>query len=136
MNNEKFLKDINRDLIQGKEELKSRNESIIKELNDYQTMLDDELQREKSLDSKKAINPLFNNPEGNEIFDELIKRDQDNGAMLDFDEMDEEGYDIIVSLAANDPMFALNFIERRRTEIPEEKYENMKKEILSKLNLN
>ena len=31
-------------------------------------------------------------------------------------EMDEEGYDIIVSLAANDPMFALNFIERRKTD--------------------
>ena len=135
MNNEDFLNQINRDLVREKNELKSQHEKLIKELNDYDSLLKDELEREKSLESKKINNPLFNNEEGNEIFEELLQRDKDNGAMLDFDGMDDEGYDVIVSLAGDDPMFALNFIERRKSEIPEEKYALMKKEILSKMNL-
>lgn len=132
MNNEQFIKELNRDLVSAKEELKSHNEDIVKELNNYKKMFDDEMRREEH----KTVNLLFNNAEGDELFGELVKRDAENGAMLDFSEMDEEGYDIVMTLAKNDPTFALSFLDRRRSEIPEEKFNEMKKELLSKMNIN
>lgn len=133
MDNEQFLRELNRDLVSAKEEMKSRNEDTIKELNNYKKMFDEEMEREE----KKAVsNPLFDNEEGEEIFSDLIRRDADFGAMLDFSEMDEEGYDIVMSLAKNDPTFALSFLERRRYEIPSDKYQDMKNELLDKLDIN
>lgn len=131
MNNEQFLKELNRDLMNAKNELKSQSENVILELNDYKKMFDDEMAREED----KIVNPMFNNAEGDEIFSDLIKRDADFGAMLDFSEMDEEGYDIVMSLAKNDPSFALSFLERRKYEIPSTKYDEMKKELLAKLDI-
>lgn len=131
MDNEKFLRELNRDLVDAKNELKSQSENIIKELNDMDQKFYDEMDREKN----KVKNPIFNNHEGDELFAELVQRDADYGAMLDFGEMDDEGYDVVMSLAKNDPTFALSFLERRRTEIPEEKFIEMKNELLGKMNI-
>ena len=133
MDNEQFLRELNRDLVSAKEEMKSRNEDTIKELNNYKKMFDEEMEREEK---KVVSNPLFDNEEGEEIFSDLIRRDADFGAMLDFSEMDEEGYDIVMSLAKNDPTFALSFLERRSYEIPSDKYQDMKNELLDKLDIN
>ena len=62
MNNEQFIKELNRDLVSAKEELKSHNEDIVKELNNYKKMFDDEMIREEH----KTVNPLFNNAEEDE----------------------------------------------------------------------
>lgn len=137
MNNEEFLKNINRDLQMSKNEMKSKNENVIKELNDYKSMLNEELERENDRYSmKEKLNTkVFQDEDSNEEFESIIKYDGDYGQMIDFYELDDDGYDVIMNLASNDPSFALKFIENRRSEIPLDKYENMKNELLKKLNI-
>ncbi|MCQ2978934.1 MAG: hypothetical protein MJ245_03950 [Clostridia bacterium] len=132
MDNQKFMNDFNRDVVQDKTLLKSKNESIVKELNDTRKMFDIEMERE---DRTYDLNPLFQSDDNNYMFEEIVKHDADNGDMLDFYEMDDDAYDVMKELALNDPSFALSFIERRRAEIPEEKYQSMKKELLNRMNI-
>lgn len=124
MNNEEFLKNLNRDLKQSKEELQNKSEEVVKELNDYKSYLEEELYREKNKYSdKEQIDPMYS---------EIVRHDSEMGE-LDFDEMDDEGYDVITSVASKDPVFALNFLERRKADIPQERFEELKSNIIKKM---
>lgn len=121
MNNDKFMNDLNRDLIKTKE-AKNKSEEIIKELSNVKGQIIEELDREKGAKVPYAA-------DFNDIW-ELAKFDAEEGPYLDFDEFDEDGYEVFESLCHEDPIFALNFIENRKSMMPEEKYESLKEGLL------
>lgn len=126
MNRDKFMKDLNRDLL-GVKKAKSKSEEIIKDLSNVKGQIMAELDREKG--TKHGYDASF------EDIWELAKFDSEEGPYLDFDEFDEEGYDVFESLCHEDPLFALSFIEKRKSMMPEDKYESIKEGLLKRVEI-
>lgn len=123
MNRDEFMNNLNRDLLNAKE-AKSKSEEIIKDLSDTRGQIMSELDRESN----------HCHSDFEDIW-ELAKFDAEEGPYLDFDEFDEEGYDVFESICHEDPLFALSFIEKRKSMMPEDKYESIKDGLLKRVKI-
>ena len=132
MRKKDFFEDFSSSLDDKKSEMKEKSLKLITELNDYKKMLNDELERSKMKAASKYTSK--NNVKEEKLMSDVIRMDEEGGN-IDFLGIDEEGYEIIEQLSLNDPAFALSFLERRKDNIPNDRYNVLKDKLLKKMNI-
>ena len=128
MKDKRVIDEISNDLKKNKKFMKSKSELLLKELNDYKALLENELMRSKDEKYYSKEDKILKND-----IQSFIQDDFENGKCINFENLGDEEYKIIEDIALQDPMFALSFIERKKYSIPTDKYDSIKEELVKRI---
>lgn len=118
-------KNIEKEIVKEKEisakDLQEKRNEVLKTIKDYKVVLGEN----------------NTNCEDEENFDKdkLFDYDSNDGYKFSFEKIDDDNKQIVYDVFESDPVFALNFIERRKNEIPSDEYDSIKERLIKKMGL-